>query len=95
MSCYFIARINIHDKEEYKKYLSGSAHVFSRFNGRYLAVADHPEVLEGEFTGRIVLIEFPCREDLLRWYRSPEYQELLKHRLAAAQCNTLLVEGIC
>lgn len=94
MSCYFVARIDIHDTDEYEKYLSGVDEVFARFNGKYLAVDPHPECLEGEFSGgRMVLIEFPCREDLLRWYHSPEYQHILRHRLKAAYCDTVIIQG--
>ena len=95
MSVYFVAQITINDAEEYGKYLAGVDEVFAKFNGRYLAMDDSPEVLEGSWShGRMVLIEFPCRSDLLRWYESPEYQGILKHRLKAANCDSLLVNGI-
>jgi uncharacterized protein (DUF1330 family) len=94
MSCYFIAQITIEDEEEYGKYLAECDDVFTRFNGEYLAVDSSPKVLEGSFGhGRVVLIRFPCEEDLLRWYQSPEYQEILKHRLNGARCDTVIVNG--
>ena len=37
MSCYFVARILIHDEAEYSRYLETCDEVFSRFSGRYLA----------------------------------------------------------
>lgn len=95
MSVYFMAQITIRDHDEYEKYLAGVDEVFAKFNGRYLAVDDSPEVLEGSPRGgRVVLIEFPGREELLRWYESPEYQDILRHRLMAAQCDTLLIKGL-
>jgi uncharacterized protein (DUF1330 family) len=95
MSCYFLAQINIHNEAEYAQYLAGADEIFSKFNGRYLAVDDCPKVLEGRWDhSRVVLIEFPDEAELKRWYDSPEYQELLKHRLAAAACDTVLVKGI-
>lgn len=95
MSCYFIANINIHDEREYRKYLDGTDGVFAKFNGRYLAVDERPETLEGNGVhDRIVLIEFPDEKELKRWYDSPEYREILRHRLKAADCKAMLVYGL-
>lgn len=94
MSCYFVARILIHDEAEYGKYLEQADEVFSRFSGKYLAVDKSPATLEGEpVAGRVVIIEFPDEAELRSWYNSPEYQGILKHRLKAAECSTLLVRG--
>jgi uncharacterized protein (DUF1330 family) len=94
MSYYFIANIRIHDSDEYQKYIKGSESVFMKFSGKYLAVDNRPELLEGQWNySRSVIIEFPSKEEFNRWYLSPEYQGLLKHRLAAAECDTILVRG--
>ena len=94
MSFYFMAGISIKDGDEYKHYLEQVDGVFERYRGRYLAVDDHPEVLEGKWESeRAVLISFETREDFDAWYRSKEYQEILKYRLRAAECNTILFEG--
>ena len=95
MSCYFIAQIKIRDAAEYEKYLAGADAVFAKFNGEYLAVDKSPVVLEGSWDySRIALIRFPSEADLMRWYSSPEYREILTYRLNAADCDTLLVRGI-
>lgn len=94
MSAYFVAQIRIKDKDEYQKYIDGTDEVFSKFNGKYLAVDRNPEVLEGHWThSRMVIIEFPNESDLKKWYESKEYQNILKHRLAGAECDTLIVKG--
>ena len=95
MSCYFVAQIRIHDEEEYQKYLVAVDGVFEKFHGKYLAVDQKPEVLEGSWSGgRLILIEFPSEEELKRWYDSPEYRTILQYRLKAAECNSLLVRGL-
>jgi uncharacterized protein (DUF1330 family) len=95
MSCYFVAQIQIHDKDEYQKYLDGVDQVFSKFNGKYLAVDRNPEVLEGNWSySRVVIIQFPNEKELRSWYESPEYQILVQHRLKAAKCDTLLIKGL-
>ena len=93
MSAYFIASIRIRDEDEYGKYLQRVDGVFGKFGGRYLAVDEHPEVVEGNWDySRLVLIEFPDKVSLENWYRSNEYQEILKHRLSAADCDSIIVE---
>lgn len=92
---YFLAHIRIHDTEEYQQYLDETDGVFARFNGTYLAVDQNPDVMEGCWEGgRMVLIQFPSEADLRRWYDSPEYQGILKHRLKAADCDSLLIHGL-
>jgi uncharacterized protein (DUF1330 family) len=94
MSAYFIANIRIHDQQEYDKYLASVDEVFSRFNGRYLAVDEHPSILEGEWScTKVVLIQFPSEKDLLAWYGSDAYKQILKHRLQGAHCDAILVHG--
>ena len=94
MSCYFVARIQIHNPEEYAKYLAACDAVFARYNGRYLAVDPAPVQMEGgPESGRMVLIEFPDEPSFYRWYHSQDYQEILAHRLAGAYCTASLVRG--
>ncbi len=94
MSCYFIAQINIHDPEEYEKYLDGYDEVFGKFKGEVVAVDDSVTLLEGEWPfGRTVVIKFPNQEELEQWYRSPGYQKLVKHRHKASTANIVAVKG--
>ena len=95
MSCYFIAQIRFHDRDEYAKYLDKADEIFSKYNGKYLAVDNEPKVVEGKWNyDRLVLIEFPGMHDLKKWYDSEEYQNILKHRLKAATCDTVIVQGL-
>lgn len=95
MSYYFIAKIKIVNDALYQKYLDGADNVFEKFNGEYLAVDDFPEVLEGgRKHGRTVIIKFETKDEFEDWYFSKEYQELLKYRLGAADCDAILVRGL-
>lgn len=94
MSCFFMAQIKIHDEEEYQKYLNEVDDVFSKFNGTYLATDTNPAVLEGTWEySRVILIQFQKESDLRHWYESPEYQSILKYRLKAANCDSILIKG--
>ena len=91
MSCYFVANIKIHDNDEYQKYVD---EVFSKYKGKYLAVDDYPEIIEGTWKyTRAVIIEFETESDFNNWYNSKNYQDILKHRLNGADCDTILIKG--
>jgi uncharacterized protein (DUF1330 family) len=95
MSYYFIVRININDSTEYQKYLDRAGEIFKRYKGEYLVVDDEPLVLEGNWVQeRTVLIRFNSRKDFWDWYYSDDYQEILKYRLNAAECNAILAKGL-
>ena len=50
---------------------------------------------EGQLDGdKVVLIAFPDRETFTTWVTSPEYQEISKDRLAAAETTGILVRGL-
>ena len=94
MSAYFVAKITIHDDREYRRYLDSCDEVFARYSGRYLAVDPEPDVLEGAWDcTRTVLIEFPDEAELRRWYESEDYRRILRHRLAGADCDAVLLHG--
>lgn len=95
MSYYFVAHIRINDAIEYQKYIDKAGEVFKKFNGTYLSVDNEPTLLEGfwDYT-RTVLIEFKSKNDFTDWYHSADYQEILKHRLKAADCDTVLLKGL-
>jgi uncharacterized protein (DUF1330 family) len=95
MSFYFIAQIKINDNAEYQKYIDKAEKVFKKYNGKYLAVDNEPVILEGNWDyTRTVIIKFQTRNDFNSWYNSSDYQRILKHRLKAAECDTILVQGI-
>lgn len=60
-----------------------------------LAFDAKPEPLEGEWHGtQTVLLEFESVEAAREWYHSDAYQEALKLRQAAADCNGVILHGL-
>ncbi len=95
MSHYFIANIKIKDLKEYQFYIKEADKVFKKYNGEYLVVDNMPEILEGEWDyTRAVIIKFPGKADFKEWYNSEGYQRILKYRLSAAECDTILARGL-
>lgn len=94
MAVYFVANIKLTDKGEYDKYLEECDVIFKKYKGKYLAVDEHPVVLEGNYShSKTVIIEFENQVLFDEWYYSKEYQRILKYRLKGSECNTLLVRG--
>lgn len=95
MKYYFAAQIRINDPAEYEKYLEHFDDIFSRYNGEYLAIDETPILLEGKWNyTKSVLVRFNSKEEFEAWYYSDDYQKILKHRLKAADCDTILLEGM-
>jgi len=94
VSCYFIARIRIHNREEYARYEAGFDEVFARYRGELVAADNHPTVLEGVCRdSRIIVIRFPDEVEAKRWYDSEDYQAIARHRFRSSEANVILVNG--
>ena len=95
MKHYFVALIRINDPIEYEKYLEKFDDIFSQYKGEYLAIDESPRLLEGNWNyTKSVLLKFNSKRDFEDWYYSIDYQAILKHRLKAADCDTILIEGV-
>ena len=83
------------DPELMSKYRDKVRGTVEQYGGQYLASDGHVEVIEGEWSPlRTVLIAFKTREDLDRWWNSPEYQAILPFRLKAAKGAAVVVHGL-
>ncbi|MGA1978246.1 MAG: DUF1330 domain-containing protein [Bacteroidales bacterium] len=95
MKYYFVAQIRINYPSEYEKYLDRFDDIFSKYNGKYLAIDESPALLEGKWDyTKSVLIEFDSKKDFEDWYYSEDYQKILKYRLNSSTCDTILLEGV-
>ncbi|HUQ51848.1 MAG TPA: DUF1330 domain-containing protein [Gammaproteobacteria bacterium] len=90
---YWIARVDVADPERYKTYIAANAVPFKKFGARFVVRAGRFENPEGSSRPRNIVIEFPSYEVALECYKSREYQEAIKHRLAVATIDLVIVEG--
>ena len=91
---YFIFTEVVKDIDALNAYLGKAAPTAAAHGGSALVLHDDPEVIEGSWHGsRVVVIEFPSMEAAKGWYNSPEYQAVIGERLAAADCNAVIVPG--
>ncbi|MFC9894093.1 DUF1330 domain-containing protein [Nocardia sp. NPDC127579] len=79
---------------EVLEYLERVQDTLDPFQGRFLVHGPPLEVLEGEWPGSMVLIEFPDLEQARAWYHSPAYQAILPLRADHIDGNLVLVDGV-
>jgi uncharacterized protein (DUF1330 family) len=91
---YWVASVDIFDAGTYPKYVAANKAAFDKYGARFLARGGRADGPEGPIGSRNVIIEFDSYETALACYNSPEYQEALKHRLAAAKAHFVIVEGV-
>ena len=71
-----------------------AADSIERHGGKYLVRGGGTDVLEGEWSGAVIVVEFPSAEEARAWYASQDYAEALKFRNDALSRNLILVEGV-
>lgn len=64
------------------------------YGGRFLVHGGEVEVLEGEWPGTVVILQFPDVTAAREWYASPAYQEILPLRTRHIEGDTLIVGGV-
>lgn len=95
MSYYYIAQLNVHDWDEYRKYESGFFEIFQKYQGEVLAADNDASVPEGEWGfSRLVLLKFPSKELAESWHQSDAYQSIMKIRHRASDAVMVGVEGL-
>ncbi len=95
MTVYFVALVDIADRQEFGVYEQGFMDVFRQYGGKILAVDDSPTVLEGTWPhSRTVLMSFPSAEELEGWYHSPAYQAISQHRHKASTADIAVIKGL-
>jgi len=90
---YWMAMIDVRDPDIYRRYIEANAQAFAKYGATFPVRAGQYTNPEGSTGNRQVVIEFPSYETALACYRSPEYQDALKFRLAASTGHFVIVEG--
>lgn len=95
MNAYAMAHLRAVDQNaEIAEYLLKIDDTLSPFSGRFLVHNKVPEVMDGEFVGVIVVIEFPDVESARDWYASDAYQEIADLRIRNSDGGAFVVEGV-
>ena len=95
MSAYVIAEFTVKDPEVYReKYASNAGKTAKEFGAEALANSNW-EMLDGDSAlSSGAIMRFPDRETALKWYNSPEYQQLIDVRGVAMDVRYSLLDGL-
>ena len=94
MVAYWIARVNVTDREAYGAYAKLATMALESFGGKFLARGGQVVTMEGEEFARNVIVEFPSFEQAVACYNSPAYREAKALQKGAAIRNLSIVEGL-
>jgi uncharacterized protein (DUF1330 family) len=79
---------------EVVEYIERIRDTLDPFGGRFIVHGPQVTVVEGEWHGTVVVIEFPDRDAAVRWYESPAYQAILPLRTNNIDGATLVFDGV-
>lgn len=95
MSAYAVAHIReVAMNADVARYLTLIDETLAPFHGRFAVHGGTVEVLEGEWPGHLVVIQFPDRTAARAWYRSPAYQAIVPLRMNNSIGDCILVDGV-
>ena len=95
MSAFVIVEFTVKDADVYRDQYSQHAGKTAKEHGGEALANSSWEVLHGD--GSLTsgaLMRFPDRETVLRWYSSPEYQQLIDVRGVAMDARFSLLDGL-
>ena len=95
MPAYWIARSQISDPVEYKKYTDRVPGILKQYGGKVIVRGGKYQIMEGpEFFHRFIVIEFDSLEAGVKCFESPEYREAAAFRRnGAGVVENVIVEG--
>jgi uncharacterized protein (DUF1330 family) len=97
MATYVIIDIAVRDQaaqDDYAQYVERVRPIVERHGGRYLARGGKITPVAGQWRPeRIILIEFPSSDHVVRWWNSPEYQAIVSLRENTTTARAIVVEG--
>lgn len=94
MKAYWIAKVNVDDKEAYAEYAKRVTPALAKYNGKFLVRGGKFEILEGKNEyERNIVVEFPSVDIAKKFYNSKEYQKAKSFRDGKADFNAIVVEG--
>ncbi len=96
MSVYMIGDVDIHNIEEYKKYMENVKPMIESYGGEYLVRGGEIDCLEANLwkPTRMVLVKFPDKKSAMDWYNSDEYKPYKNIRFEHATSSVVFVEGV-
>lgn len=94
MSAYWVAHVNIKNKEKFTEYMSLAFKIVDKYHGKILVCGGTSESLEGHQFQQHVIIEFENLHAARTCYFSQDYQQAKAVRENAAEVMVTLLESL-
>jgi uncharacterized protein (DUF1330 family) len=95
MPAYAVAHLrNVAMGPEIVEYLRRIDATLEPFGGRFLIHGGDTQVLEGQWSGDLIVLAFPDRDRARAWYDSPAYRDILRLRADNSDGEVILVDGV-
>jgi uncharacterized protein (DUF1330 family) len=94
MIAYLILDIEIHDLNVFQTYAAEIPAFVKKHSGRYVVLGGEAETVEGDWKPqRLVVIEFPSKENAQAFLKDPDAQPVFAIRHRSATSKLILAEG--
>jgi uncharacterized protein (DUF1330 family) len=94
MKAYLVLDLSVHDVGNFRKYVAEIPAQIARHSGKYIVQGVVPTPIEGDWKPeRMVIIEFPARDNAQAFLADPEIQDLFKLRHATTTSRLVLADG--
>jgi uncharacterized protein (DUF1330 family) len=94
MKAYLVLDFSVRDLRGFRPYVSGIPAFIERHGGRYIVRGAEPTVMEGDWKPeRMVILEFPSRENAKAFLEDPDAQALFAVRHRTTTSKLVLVDG--
>jgi uncharacterized protein (DUF1330 family) len=94
MKAYLVLDLAVHDFGSFREYIEKVPSFIAKHGGKYIVQGAEPTPLEGDWRPeRMVILEFPARQNATDFLRDPEFQDLLAIRHRTTTSKLVLVDG--
>ena len=94
MKAYLVLDLAVHDFVRFRKYIAEIPAFIAKHSGKYIVQGVQPAPIEGGWKPeRMVIIEFPARDNAEAFLGDPEIQDLFKVRHDTTTSKLVLVDG--
>ncbi len=91
---YWIVRVSVTNADDYPDYIAAATPAFEKYGARFIVRGGSFQSMEGNSRERNVVVEFKDYETARSCYTSPEYQHAKSIRVANADADLIIIEGL-
>jgi uncharacterized protein (DUF1330 family) len=94
MKAYLVLDLSVNDFSRFRKYIAEIPAFIAKHSGKYIVQGVQPTPIEGGWKPeRMVILEFPHRENAEAFLDDPEIQDLFKLRHDTTTSKLVLADG--